>query len=148
MWQNNLLKFYLEHDIAKAKDFSSELIHDLGNILPENDVCDLKFSLATAFALEGQDIDSSQKYFKECLDVPNPLMKGFALNNLGMTYFYKFVALSSEIGDPQGAGLDAVKPVIENFEASILHLKSSVRAFEGFDKRFEEITSEAAEGES
>ena len=53
MWQNNLLKFYLEHDIAKAKDYSRELIHDLGNILPENDVCDLKFSLATAFALEG-----------------------------------------------------------------------------------------------
>ena len=65
-----------------------------------------------------------------------------------MTHFYKFVAMSSEIGDPQGAGLDAVKPVIENFEASILHLKDSVRTFENFDKRFEEIESDAAEGES
>ena len=130
MWQNNLLKFYLEHDLVKAKDFSRELIDDLGNILPAADVADLKFSLATAYALEGQDIDTAQKYFKECLEIPNPLMKGFALNNLGMTYFYKFVAMSSEISDPQGAGLDAVKPVIENFEAAILHLKSSVRTFE------------------
>ena len=100
MWQNNLLKFYLEHDIAKAKDFSMELLDDLGNILPQPDVVDLKFSLATAHALEGQDIDAAQKYYKECLDVPNPMMRGFAHNNLGMTYFYKFVAMSSEISDP------------------------------------------------
>ena len=59
MWQNNLLKFYLEHDIAKAADLSKELIADLGNILPEPDVGDLKFSLATAQALEGTDIESA-----------------------------------------------------------------------------------------
>ena len=71
MWQNNLLKFYMEHDIAKAKDYSRELIHDLSPILPEPDVLDLKFSLGTAYALEGQDIDTAQKYFKECLESPN-----------------------------------------------------------------------------
>ena len=108
MWQNNLLKFYLEHDMAKAIDLSRELLDDLGNILPAADVADLKFSLATAYALDGQDIDASQAAFKECLDTSSPMMKGYVHNNLGMTHFYKFVALSSEIGDPQGAGLDAV----------------------------------------
>ena len=139
MWQNNLLKFYLEHDVAKAIEFSKELIDELGNILPQSDVADVKFSLATAYAMEGKDVEASQATLKECLEISPAQNKGFILNNLGMTYFYRFVAMSTEISDPQGAGLDAVKPVIENFDASILHLKSSVRAFELFDERFKEI---------
>ena len=34
MWQNNLLKFYLEHDVDKAIEYSKELMEDMANILP------------------------------------------------------------------------------------------------------------------
>ena len=44
MWQNNLLKFYLEHDVDKAIEYSKELMEDMANILPQNDVTDIKFS--------------------------------------------------------------------------------------------------------
>ena len=49
MWQNNLLKFYIENDIDKACDYGSDLIHDYQEILPNNDLVDLKFSLAVSF---------------------------------------------------------------------------------------------------
>jgi hypothetical protein len=51
MWQNNLLKFYMEHNIIKAIDYSKELIDEVGNILPKSDLSDLKFSLATSYTL-------------------------------------------------------------------------------------------------
>jgi hypothetical protein len=53
-----------------------------------------------------------------------------------MVNFYTFVTKSSEITDPQGAGLDALKPIIENFEDCIHHLKKSVHMFESFDGKF------------
>ena len=59
-----------------------------------------------------------------------------------MTYFYNFIAKSQEITDPQGAGLDAVKPVVENFEAAIKHLKTAVRSFEQFDALSEALGGE------
>lgn len=65
--------------------------------------------------------------------------KGYILNNLGMVNFYTFVAKSSEIIDPQGAGLDALKPIIENFEDCIHHLKKSIHHFEQFEERFVSI---------
>lgn len=65
--------------------------------------------------------------------------KGYILNNLGMVNFYTFVAKSSEITDPQGAGLDALKPIIENFEDCIHHLKKSIHHFEQFEERFVSI---------
>ena len=34
MWQNNLLKFYMENDIEKAIDFAKDLIDEQGHILP------------------------------------------------------------------------------------------------------------------
>jgi len=43
----------MEHDIVKAIDYSKELIEELGNILPKNDLSDLRFSLATSYALQG-----------------------------------------------------------------------------------------------
>jgi tetratricopeptide (TPR) repeat protein len=33
IWQNNLLKFYIQHDIKRAIDYSHELIDEVGNIL-------------------------------------------------------------------------------------------------------------------
>lgn len=114
MWQNNLLKFYMEHDVLKAIDYSKELIDEIGNILPKNDLSDLKFSLATSYALHGnmENLDTVQKLFVESLEDSSPGYKGFIYNNLGMSHFHKFVALSSQITDPQGAGLDAIEPII------------------------------------
>ena len=86
MWQNNLLKFYMEHDIG----------------IPKNDLSDLRFSLATSYALQGDTemLDSAQDLFKASLADALPAHRGFIHNNLGMTHFYKFVALSSTITDP------------------------------------------------
>ena len=56
-----------------------------------------------------------------------------------MVNFYTFVTKSSEITDPQGAGLDALKPIIENFEDCIHHLKKSVHMFESFEGKFQSI---------
>jgi hypothetical protein len=53
VWQNNLLKFYMEHDINKAIDFSKELIEEHGEVLNKRDFSDLQFSLATSYLLEG-----------------------------------------------------------------------------------------------
>ena len=33
-WQNNLLKFYLEHDVGKADEYAQELVDEIGPILP------------------------------------------------------------------------------------------------------------------
>lgn len=57
IWQNNLLKFYLTHNISKAIDFSSELIEDEGKVLPKSDLGDLKFTKATALCLHGDPFD-------------------------------------------------------------------------------------------
>ena len=51
MWQNNLLKFYMENDITKAIDFAKDLVDEHGSILGNSDLCDLKFSLGTSYAL-------------------------------------------------------------------------------------------------
>jgi hypothetical protein len=51
MWQNNLLKFYMENDVERAIDYSKELIDECSDILPEKDQTDLKFSLATSIIL-------------------------------------------------------------------------------------------------
>ena len=37
MWQNNLLKFYMEHDIEKAISYGSELSLETAQILPQTD---------------------------------------------------------------------------------------------------------------
>ena len=37
MWQNNLLKFYMEHDIEKAISYGSELSLETAQILPQSD---------------------------------------------------------------------------------------------------------------
>ena len=53
MWQNNLLKFYMENDITKAIDYAKDLVDEHGQILGKNDLCDLRFSLGTSYALQG-----------------------------------------------------------------------------------------------
>jgi len=134
MWQNNLLKFYMEHDVRKAIAFAGELIEEQKHILSPNDRTDLKFSLATSHALEGSldNLDTAVDMFKDSLSESEEFNKGFIYNNLGMAHFHRFVMLSKEIGDPTKAGLDAVKPVIENFEESLHQLRLSVNQFEMF----------------
>ena len=44
--------------------------------------------------------------------------------------------MSTAMKDPQTAGLDAVQPIIDNYEAAVLNLKMSVQSFELFDMAF------------
>ena len=59
MWQNNLLKFYMEHDINKAITYSGELVDEVGGLLSPESLSDLHFSQGTSIALRGHvdDID-------------------------------------------------------------------------------------------
>ena len=74
MWQNNLLKFYMEHDIQKAISYGQELTQEIGPILPLEDQNDLKFSIATSHALHGDlsDFDSVKTMFHECAESMDP----------------------------------------------------------------------------
>ena len=53
----------------KAIDYSKELLDEMGNILPQQDVTDIKFSQATAYALQGLDIPAAQSTMQECLEM-------------------------------------------------------------------------------
>ena len=70
MWQNNLLKFYMEHDIDKAVSYGRELTDEFAQILPQAEQDDLKFSLATSHALRGDlsVFDEVKTLFTECVD--------------------------------------------------------------------------------
>ena len=142
MWQNNLLKFYLEHNVEKAIDYSKELLDDYGQGLDEKDIVDLKFSLSTAYLLEGSPelLEPAKDLMKETLACNDPLQRGYIHNNLGMTHFYDFAIRSSQITDPQQHVLEEMKPIIENFEDGIINLKKSIHAFEMFEERFKPIT--------
>ena len=41
LWQNNLLKFYLENNIDKAIEYGGELIEEVGPLLPSHSQQDL-----------------------------------------------------------------------------------------------------------
>ena len=75
MWQNNLLKFYMEHDINKAISLCKEIMDDHGSILEPKDLCDLQFSLATSYVLEGslEYLDPAKNLYKEALQYKDPL---------------------------------------------------------------------------
>ena len=51
MWQNNLLKFYLQHDMDKAVSYAAELQEEVGHLLQVADKSDLDFSMGTSLAL-------------------------------------------------------------------------------------------------
>lgn len=110
MWQNNLLKFYIENDIEKAISYGTELIEEVSQILPKEDQDDLKFSVATSHALKGnlENFEQVTTMFMECAESMAPAQRGFVLNNLGMYHFFNFIKMSTELKDPQGAGMDAV----------------------------------------
>ena len=150
MWQNNLLKFYMENNIDKALDFSNELIDEIENILTPEDLGDLYFSNATSVALQGDtgQFPRAIKMFEHCLEgAPSEQNKGYIYNNLGMVKFYSFIDKSSKLQDPQGAGIDLMKPILEDFSMAVKNLKSSVRSFEQFESRFSELELDQAEME-
>jgi len=43
----------MENNITKAIDFAKELLDEHGQILGKSDLCDLRFSLGTSYALQG-----------------------------------------------------------------------------------------------
>lgn len=59
----------MEHDIDKAINYGSELREEFGQILTQPDQDDLKFSLATSFALKGDldYFDEVKTMFTECI---------------------------------------------------------------------------------
>ena len=67
MWQNNLLKFYLDYNVDQACDYGNELISDLQDRLPTNDMIDLQFSLATGLALQGSQLTQAESLLETAL---------------------------------------------------------------------------------
>jgi hypothetical protein len=60
MWQNNMLKYYLEKDIDKACDYGEDLLTDFQDLLTLDDLLDLKFTL-------GVIISFNHKFFNDIL---------------------------------------------------------------------------------
>jgi hypothetical protein len=92
----------MEHDIDKAINYGIELRDEYEQILPQGDQDDLKFSLATSYALKGdlEKYDEVKVMFNECIETMAPTQTGFVQNNLGMWHFYNFIRMSSSMKDP------------------------------------------------
>lgn len=92
IWQNNLLKFYLTHNIDKAIDYSHEILDEAGPILQQHALADLKFNLATAYNLRGDDndLDDVIRLYTECLGICREENAPFVMNNIGMAHFFNF----------------------------------------------------------
>ena len=153
MWQNNLLKFYLDYNVDQACDYGNDLLNDLQDRLPELDLVDLKFSTATALSLQGSQLNEAESLYETALEKltgPNQKnhMKPFLLNNLGVTHFYQFIEKSTQItnqqaGSEKGA-LDKIGEILQHFDKGVRNLKTSVREFESFDDRFKDLEVNAA----
>ena len=152
MWQNNLLKFYLEYNVDQACDYGNDLLSDLQERLPSQDLSDLYFSLATALALQGSQLTEAESMFNLALEklegnvIAQP-MKPFLLNNLGVTHFYQFIEKSTQITNQtstsEKGAMDKIGEILAHFDKGVRNLKMSVRTFESFDSRFAELeTSE------
>ena len=141
-----MINFYLTHNLDKCIDFSSELIEETGPILRPHDLADVKFSLATAYNLRGveSDLPSTLSLYDDCLVLCRDEQLPFIRNNLAMAHFFNFVASTRQIKDPKGAGMDALKPIVESFESCVENHKRSVSGFERFD--FADLGSEGKDG--
>ena len=131
----------MEHNVDQAVTYGRELNEEVGKILSNDDQCDLKFSIATSYCLKGDlsSFDEITGLFHECIENMKPEQVGFVQNNLGMWHFYNFIRMSTELKDPRGAGMDAIQPVLNNYEKAVLNLKKSVRSFELFDLEFADL---------
>jgi hypothetical protein len=101
MWQNNLLKFYLEYNVDQACDYGSDLLSELQDRLSPQDHSDLQFSLATALCMQGSSLNEAESLFDQALikldSAKSQEMRPFLLNNLGVTHFYQFIEKSTLI---------------------------------------------------
>lgn len=155
MWQNNLLKFYLEHDLEKALDFGQDLLQDVAPLLAEPFVQDLKFTLATAQSMKAEDLDTAITLYQESLYSGEKLtqypqlndLRGIVYNNLGITHFYKFIELSNAVdsSDPTRLSPELVKPIVENMNSGINYLKNSVRELEKIEARIKALEDASSE---
>jgi len=61
----------MENDINKAIEFAKDLVDEHGSILRKDDLCDLKFSLGTSYALQGDAsyLELAIKEFKSSLEI-------------------------------------------------------------------------------
>ena len=75
--------------------------------------------------------------FTECAETMNPAQTGFVLNNLGQWHFFNFIRMSTELKDPQGAGMDAIQPAAEleggTSRISNVHLSACVISHLGLE---------------
>lgn len=62
-------------------------------------------------------------------------MRGIISNNLGISHFFQFVALSETVQDPSQISADKVKPIIDNLNSAIRNIKKSVLYLEQLDER-------------
>lgn len=162
LWQNNLLKFYLENNIEKAIEYGQELQDEIGDILLDVSQQDLKFSIATAHSLKCDDLDNAIKLYDECLFLRDEdqetinkypqltEMRGIISNNLGIAHFYKFIELSSTVNDPSQISQEKVEPIVKNLNMALKNLKQSVLYMEEIENRLKHLSSENNEnsGES
>ena len=136
LWQNNLLKFYLDSDVNKAIDYGKDLIDEIAPQIQDTGVVnDLKFSLATAHSLKLENLEYAIDLYNETIESPSDL-KGIVLNNLGITHFYKFMDMSNSIQDPTQMSPEQIEGIMENMKMSISCMKQSVVELERFESRF------------
>ena len=69
MWQNNLLKFYLEYNVDQACDYGQDLLSELSDRLSPKDLADLQFSLATGLCLQGSQLNEAESLFNQAIEV-------------------------------------------------------------------------------
>ena len=98
LWQTNLLRFYLQNDLEKAISLGEDIIEEQGISLDNDRLSDVKFNLATAIALRGDEDDLKQviTLYNEALEISSPAFAPFILNNLGMAHFFDFVLNNRE----------------------------------------------------
>lgn len=122
MWQNNLLKFFLEFDVERAIDYGQDVISDVGPKLPSLNQQDLYFSVGTAYSLECEEIDTAIDLYNQALahSTKGPQdISGIIYNNLGITHFYKFIEAQRVMEDPAAITEEKMKQVVEEMNLSI-----------------------------
>ena len=78
-WQNTLLRFYLDTDVDKAFEYGIQLLNDLDGCLPDQNLCDLACSTATAMSLRGSNCLDAIGVYETTLETLNdrPHLKDF-----------------------------------------------------------------------
>jgi len=71
LWQINLVRFYFQNDLEKAIDLLETIIEEQGMSLDNQSMSDVKFNLATAITLRGDedDLKTVVRLFNEALDI-------------------------------------------------------------------------------